>query len=104
MVDWHTGNRPWLRQPQIDSDPAFALGRDLPTAPECHAAAGRAKMELHAVTPDVGGGRPVDRDAFAFKVVDPQHAITPAHRAIAGGGSFRKAVVRPVPGDCSAVA
>jgi hypothetical protein len=103
VVDRYAGNRLWLGQPKVDRNTPLPLRGLLLAAPEGYAAAGRAEVKLHTVAANVGFGWPGDMDPFPLEIVDPQHAVTAAHRAIACGSTLRQGVVCPVPANGSAV-
>jgi hypothetical protein len=97
VIDWYMCYGPGLSEAQIDRNASFPLRRSLLTTPERYTAAFGTEVKLDALSSDVGLGRPGDLDAYALKVVDPEHPISSADGAVACGGTFREDRVSPVP-------
>lgn len=96
MVNRKFGNRIRFSQPQIDRDPTSPVLRGQ-CSPVGDAAAGAAKVELDGRAANVGLRWSRDVNAFAFKVISPQHAVTPTYGAIARRCGFGHAF--ELPGD-----
>ncbi|CAD5373059.1 hypothetical protein RA210_U280034 [Rubrivivax sp. A210] len=73
------------------------------TTPEGHTSALRTEVKLNSLASNVRLGRSRDSDSFAFKVVDPEHSVSTADRAVACSGAIREDIVRPVPMDRTTV-
>src|SRR4029077_1550260 len=102
MIDGKLRDRFRLGEPHVDGDATPPVIVCLQGAPIGATAAGGTKMEFERLAADVGFRRAGDLDAFIFVVVRPQHAVAPAHGAIACRDRVRHALVAPL--DCTAVA
>lgn len=85
-------------EPEIDGDAPAPFGIVRLRKPVRHAAAFGTEVELERLAADVGPCVSGDPDGFVFVVVGPQHAVTPARRAVARRRSVGLTVELPAHG------
>jgi hypothetical protein len=89
-------DRPRLDQPQIDGQTPPPLFVDFESAPTHHASADTADVEAQRLAPYERSRRAIDVHVFPFEPLSPQHAVSAARGAIAGGGGFWHRVEAPL--------
>src|SRR4051794_26677562 len=83
VIDRKVSNRLRLSEPQIYCSAPSSLFVDRTRTPRHHAAAGRTEMKLDRLASHVDLSRAGEMDAFAFEVINPQHAVATTECAVA---------------------
>lgn len=104
VVDWNLSDGFRLCEAKVHSDAGSALVTLVQRTPEGHTTAVRAEVKFDGFATDIRFCWTRDFDAFAFVVVDPQHAVSAANGAVAGCSPIGKGWILPRPVDRTAVA